>query len=215
MSDAACSEAGGNVLVDSSGCFTNICCDTQRLLESCSIQEGERCASDEICSGGTFTDAADSERCCVRGECVVQTEEDISECEARGGECKTTCSNNEETTSDDCPSFDLCCVEETKETNYILILVLGILILLLAIGIIFRDKLRKFWFKIKSKFKRGKSGPSPRSPPGFPPGPSSAIGQRPTQRRVFPPTQRPARRPAHRSKGELDNVLKKLKEMGK
>jgi len=213
MSSSACNKAGGKEL-DYSGCFANVCCDTQRLLESCSIQDGEKCASDEICLGGTFTDAADSERCCVKGECVVQ-DDDVSECEARGGECKTTCSNNEETTSDDCPSFDLCCIKETKETNYVLILVLGILILLLAIGIIFRDKLRKFWFKIKSKFKRGKSGPSSRGPPRFPPGPSSAIGQRPTQRRVFPPTQRPARRPAHRPKGELDNVLKKLKEMGK
>ena len=79
------------------------------------------------------------------------------------------------------------------------------------------DKLRKFWFKIKSKFKKGKSGPSrPRGPPGFPPGPSSAIPRGQTQRRVFP-QGRPARgpTPAHRPKGELDNVLKKLKEMGK
>ncbi len=211
MSKAACGEAGGNELVDSSGCFNNICCDRDELLESCAILGGEKCDSDEICPEG-FTDSADSGRCCVSRECTEEAEDENLECEISGGECKTTCSSNEKINGIDCDGFDVCCVE--KSGNYTWLLILGILIILTTIGIIFRDKLRGFWFKIKSKFKKG--GPSrPTGPPGFPPGPSSAVPQgRSTPRRIFPPNQRPVRKsaPVHK---DLDNVLKKLKEMGK
>ena len=73
--------------------------------------------------------------------------------------------------------------------------------------------IRPVWFKLKSKF--GKSKPGPR--PGFPPTPPGMLPQRRvTPRRILPPAQRkPVRRPVGKPKKEMDDVLKKLKEMGK
>jgi hypothetical protein len=218
MTSNACQESGGETLVAYGGCFlANVCCSVESLLPSCLRQEGERCLSGEICSG-EIIEAVDTEQCCIDGECVEieEEEEDESECEVYGGECKSVCSSNEESKNYDCPSFDVCCVSESK-TNYTLVIILGILIVLTVIGILFRKKLRKFWLKFKSKFKGKKSPKGPKGPRRFPPGPSSSIAQRTRPRRMLPPTQRPVRRPIPRQRpsGELDNVLKKLKEMGK
>ena len=82
-----------------------------------------------------------------------------------------------------------------------------ILIILIIVAIIFRDRLRPYYYKLKSKF--GKSKPGPKAPPRFSPRPGAP-------RRILPPSSRhsPVRRPVKRS-GEIDDVLKKLKEMGK
>ena len=220
MRNAACQESGGEVLVNYGGCGINICCSVESLLESCLLQEGEICSSDELCEGGSFVDAIKTERCCIDGECIeIEDEgdgEDRSECERYGGGCKSFCSGDEESSTYDCPSFDVCCFDKSKK-GYAWIIILGILIVLTVIGIIFRKKLRKYWLKIKSKFGKSKSGPKKGPRPGFPPGPSASIAQRTTPRRILPPGQRPVRRytPVRKPKGELDNVLKKLKEMGK
>ena len=218
MSDVACEEVGGEALPDYSGCFSDdVCCEIP--LETCLAQGGEKCSSGKTCSEG-FTDAADSNRCCIDGVCEEsQSDDDGSSCRNNDGECKISCSSGEEAINSDCPSPEFCCVEDDSEGNYVWVLILGIAILLISIGIVFKAKLRKLWLKIKSKFGKGKSSAGrPRGPPrGFPPGPSSSIRRPQTPRRIFPPTNRPARRPmpGHKSGGELDNVLKKLKEMGK
>ncbi len=215
MSDAACAEVGGEELTDYTGCFTDVCCDTQRLFETCLAQGGEECDDDKICSEGRFADAADTTRCCVTGECEVEEPDETSACEQQEGTCKSFCADDEETSSLSCPSPDTCCVDKTKSGS-VWIWILGALILLTLIGILFRKKLRKFWFKIKSKKGKGRGqGPMTRpGPRGFPPGPSSAITQRQRPRGIIPQRQRPIRRsaPVHK---DLDNVLKKLKEMGK
>jgi hypothetical protein len=84
-------------------------------------------------------------------------------------------------------------------------------------GIVFKDRLRPLWLKLKSKFGKGRSGikkgGGPRRP-GFPP--VSRVPQRRVSRRILPPTQRrPIRRPSVRPKGDMDDVLKKLKDMSK
>ena len=86
----------------------------------------------------------------------------------------------------------------------------------------FRTKLKEFWFRIKpgsKKFTRPERGPGL----GFPRVSSTAPRRRIVSRRVMPAAHRPTPRPAPRSApkapqkhhGELDQVLKKLKEMGK
>ncbi len=216
MSDAACVEAGGEVLTDYTGCFTDICCDRPKLLESCSVQEGEECESGETCPGGIMKEAIGTELCCVGGTCTTPSQEETPECEQQNGTCRTFCLDDEEVISSlSCPSPKSCCKVKTGIGNK-WIWIFGALIILTLIGIIFRKNLRKFLFKIKSKFKKGKGPRKPRGPRGFPPGPSSAITQRQTQRRILPPRQRPVRRsPVRKPTGEIDNVLKKLKEMGK
>ena len=216
----SCEESGGEALITYGGCsLANVCCSTESLLESCLVQEGEICSSREICSEETV-EAADTTKCCIEGECIVteEEEEEESECEGYGGECKSFCSSDEESNIYDCSSFDdVCCFSKSK-TQFTWVIILGILIALTVIGIIFRKKLRKVWLKVKSKSKRKppRAGPATGSR-RFPPGPSAAIRQRTTPRRILPPSQRPVRRPTPRQRpiGELDNVLKKLKEMGK
>ena len=79
--------------------------------------------------------------------------------------------------------------------------VLGILIVLIALAIVFKDKLKDFYDKFTTKKPAPKSGMPPRiSEP---------------QRRIIPQQPQYPRRPIPQRKSELDDVLKKLKEMGK
>lgn len=212
MSSAACSDAGGDVLSDYTGCFTNVCCSKQQQLQTCSQQGGELCGSDEKCLGGTTvssSDASGGRSCCIDGICGVQEE---SECESYGGFCKSTCSSGEQYASYSCPSGN-CCITK-KKGNSLWIIILSILIVLVIMGIIFRKKLREFFLKLKSKFGKGK-GKKPTTGPRFPPTSSQRTYPGAIQRRILPRTRAPARRPISRGKSEFDEVLKKLKEIGK
>ncbi len=214
MSRMTCLDAEGDVLGDYSGCFgTDICCSKEKALEACSEQGGEVCGSGKECSTSTV-EASDTSECCL-GSC--QTPSEKSECELYGdGDCRTSCyGNEEEAEAYECPSGKVCCVEKavSEEKSYWWIWVLSGLIVLVVIGIIFKDKLRPYWFKIKSKFRKSK--PGPRS--GFPP-PPGIPPQRVRPRRILPPAaqRQPRRRPiTKKPRKEMEDVLKKLKEMGK
>jgi len=187
-----------------------ICCDTPITLKTCQELGGTFCQSDERCSG-TVTPSSDSGTCCVGGSCETVTQQ--TQCELQGGQCRTdSCNTDEEqNTAYSCNNQDICCVQKTTPIGgskwWIWLLI--ILIILVVIGIIFRDKLRRFWFTTKSKF-GGSSRVSPG--PGFPP--SSRAPMTGPPRRILPPPQ-PARPPMRRAGGEMDEVLKKLKEMSK
>ncbi len=219
--EAKCTDSGGDVLVDYSGCFApEQCCTVQPLLESCSAQGGEICTGNEDCIGGIEVEAAGTSRCCVQGgECGISSGPSLSECEENGGVCRTSCSDDETVESYDCPSFKECCFEKQKKGLPAIVWILGILIVLTIIGIIFREKLRDFWFKIKSKFRRGggKSSSVPTggySPGRFPP-PSSSIPPRGIPRKILPPRTQRRKAPAQKTRKEIDDVLKKLKDIGK
>ena len=105
MSSSACQESGGDVLSTHRGCGIQACCNVESLLKSCLLQEGEICSSGELCDEDTVT-AIDTNNCCVDGECIeIEEEEEESECEARtrarGGECKSSCSSDEESSTYD------------------------------------------------------------------------------------------------------------------
>jgi len=219
MSSASCASVSGNVLDTYGGCFgTNICCDKAAQLPTCVSQGGELCDSgkNESCLGGTIissSDSTSSESCCVNGVCGQQ---EVTECETNGGTCSASCSSSQQSASYSCGSFELCCVQ--KKTSYtFLIIILVILIILAALGIIFRKKLRDLFLRFnswfKSKFGKGKSkpqGPGPRFPP------SSSVYPGAVQRRIIPQQQqRPVARPQPQARSEFDDVLKKLKEIGK
>jgi len=218
MSAMTCQEIGGEELDYS--CFgAYVCCDREQVLETCAEQEGEICESGETCTG-TTVDASDldyGETCCIGGDCEEPQPE--SECEQYGGICRSyECEEDEEEASYTCDDYgDICCVEKAPKPgrNYWWIWVLLLLIVLVVLGIIFKDKLKAFLRKIKSKFGKSKPGrgvgPKPKFPPMMP-----SPRRRIMPRRILPPTQRrPVRRPAARPKGEISDVLKKLKEMGK
>jgi len=220
MSVMSCEDAGGSVLAGYSCFGIEVCCTEPEISKEC-VKDlgGEICSSGEDCTGGVWEDASDlsyGEKCCVGGTCEDSGAE-VSECERYGGICRTSCDDEEEENSDECDySGDVCCVEKTAltpEKNYWWIWVLLSLIVLTLIGIIFRDKLRPFWFRMKSGFKKSK-------PPGPGALPPLRTARRVIPRRILPPTQRrpptrPVPHPASKPKSEIDDVLKKLKEMGK
>lgn len=226
MSGIACSQAGGTSLnaYSCSGTFT--CCDQERVVESCSVQGGSICSIGEDCTGGISSDASDlsaGESCCVSGgTCQIPTSTtDLSECEAIGGSCRiSSCLDGESESFESCDfSADLCCLSESKSSegiNGLWIWVLLILIIFLVLGIIFRQKLRPFWFKLKTGFNKiikKKAGPMPGTQPGVGPSPMAYRGipqMRPPIRR--PPPRRPL---TTKQPGELKDVLGKLKDMGR
>jgi hypothetical protein len=223
VSSASCSAVSGNVLTNYGGCFgTNVCCSKQQQVQSCSAQNGELCDSGQDCLGGTTVSASDSTSstpCCIKGTCGTKT---VTECEVNGGSCKSSCSSDEQLASFSCPISGICCVAKTtaSSSNTLVIIILAVLIILVALGIIFRKKLQELFFRLRS----GKGKPSPQNTsPRFPPSSSSRVYPGAVQRRIVSPqtktvtktVTRTVARPPVKNKAEFDDVLKKLKEMGK
>ena len=213
MSSAACSDVDGSILTDYTGCELNVCCSKPEELKTCSEQDGEICDSDETCIDGNEVDASDTsggDFCCVDGECGIQEQ---SECEIAGGSCKSLCSSNEQFKDYLCDSGD-CCVAKEK-SNLLLIIILSVLIVLVVLGIIFRKKLKAFFAKLKFKIGKGKGKKPAAGGPRFPPTSSQRVYPGAVQRRIFPQARPPSRKPLPQKKSEFDDVLKKLKEIGK
>lgn len=243
-----CSDGGEELPEYSDTCPGNkICCDMSDVEDNqstCEELAGEEdfeiCdGDDEYCSGGEEKPAASDimswEICCVGGTCEVSEEDDNDtngeeddNCEEEGGTCRVfDCQDGEEeSTTYSCSGGDTCCMpaEERGGEVSLWVWILIVLIVLVALGIIFKDKLKEWWLKIKSGKGRGGGRGRPRSgprgpggrPPGYPPR-RPPQGQN-VQRRIMPrqqPQQRPPQQRPKRGSKELDNVLGKLKEMGK
>lgn len=216
MSSQECGDAGGQLL-DNFACEdgVSICCSKDVQKQLCSDKGGITCSSDKTCSG-SLVSAQDTDRCCVDGTCTTPV---TPGCEINHFTCKSTCSSTEEVksgTENDCPNNQICCGPVTKSTSYWWIWILVILIVLAVVAIIFRNQLRVFFFKFKNK--GGKPSPVQQTRPPFPPSSFSRPG--PSFPRAMPrptPQQAQARPQASRSKtdSELDETLKKLKEMSK
>jgi hypothetical protein len=230
LSPMGCSEVGGiEIDLYSSSCTgSQICCDKEQLAQTCSEKGGEICSSNENCINGVEDYEADDvgygEICCVDGTCqsidvdggVVGEDED-TECSDYDGACRSSCFSSEEESNYGCTSGDVCCSELTSPSgtttgNNWWIWVLIILIVLLAVAIIFKDKTKEIFARLKDKFSKGKpkvprsGGPlMQRQPQRMPP------------RKIIPPAQRrqPIRRTPPKPSKDLDDVLKKLKDMGK
>lgn len=229
-----------------------ICCSEEVEVGTCSSQGGEICKIDEFCpsSGATVsasdtaigeiccygelcetsvcTPACSSGQTCVDGSCVTTTEYD---CADNKGVCKSVCGKKEKSTSAYSCESGSCCIASGGGGGSWWIWILLVLIVLALLGILFRNKLRTSWFRLKSGMSGKKSGP-----PGRPGMPMTHISHpqhpqaRMMPRGIFPPShpvnpRLPMRKPVGlhppikkpgESKGrELDEVLKKLKEIGK
>ena len=217
---------GGNVLSGYSCSGAFVCCSEKRTI-TCSEQGGEICNSNQNCIGvGSLIVEASGlslgQSCCLSGVCQ-EPQLTSSACEVGGGTCRVSgCLGNEEETFAACDfSSDVCCIQKPQEeTNYLFVWILGGLIILVVLAIIFREKLRPYWIRFKPKF--GGSKPSARGKPGFPPTTLSTHrmipGRRLAPRRIIPLQQRrriPEKSLRASPKGEIDEVLKKLKEMSK
>ncbi len=215
MSGFTCSGNGGTILTEYACAVSyQACCDKEITPSSCQDQGGELCSYGETCLGGV-----DDGGCCIGGTCSVEPQENA--CEASEGTCRFSCSDSEEESSFSCDSSsEVCCAKKTTtETSYWWVWVLIILIAIIIILIIFKDKTREYFYRIKHTFSKKKSGDDA---PGSS-GPMS-LGQvhpvsRPMHRRLVPPPgsskPRQGPRPTTKQSGELDEVLKKLKDMSK
>ncbi len=198
---------------------SRVCCE-EKALQTCSEMGGEFCNDDETCTGN-FESDVNGDECCLGGYCKDDSGEQPqkSECELAGGSCYTSCTDQEEQSPEECNyASDVCCMPKGDDGSLLwLWILLIILIILVVLGIVFRDKLQPYWNKIIIKFKKGGEGSPvsnqrgpPRGPPGMPP-------RQPRPRQILPPSSRPQPRPMPQKKnsGEMDDVLKKLKDMGK
>lgn len=232
ISDIECSDALGDVLEGDCPAF-EVCCSVDKLAESCTDMGGEVCDSTQTCNGGyedtSASDLLSDEICCVYGSCQDSTPQQENTCSQNLGSCRVgSCLDNEEQDYTlDCDfSDEICCTTKEKTGGHWWIWLLIILIILTILAIIFREKLRDFYMQYKSK-----GFGKPKSPPkgkmikrnGIPP--QRPIPRRPL-RKILPPSRAPPRRgpptihkprPPQKAKStnEIDDVLKKLKEMGK
>tara|TARA_Y100000034_G_C6903813_1_gene418810 strand:- start:1600 stop:3438 length:1839 start_codon:yes stop_codon:yes gene_type:complete len=196
----------------------DVCCETQPVEETCSQKGGVICPVDQEC---TIADvyASDTSYCC-QGSCILSLTE--NECKGYNPDymCKVSCSDDEDEKFYNCDfTGDVCCAPKEKSGgSWLLIILLIILIILVVLAIIFRNQLKVWWFRFKSKLKFGKHKPTG----GRPPGPPSQIPQlRPRQiipRQPYrrPPARRPPmRRSAPKKDSVFEDTMKKLRDMSK
>ena len=208
------------------------CCSVEKSYGTCYSQDGKICDTDtEYCDGSEIdADNLISGEVCCLGTCKDSTNnQDDYTCEINSGTCRTSCLDSEtESSYYDCEYGDACCFSKDKKGNKWILWVLIILILLVVLGIVFREKIRDFIMKMKHKMKKSPKGPDSKRPlfrgglkPIFPSQPQNP-NARQIPRRILPPSQMPQKqnpklppkKPTKTSK-DLDEVLKKLRDMGK
>lgn len=224
-----CTDSGGIVSSETCPGLGDKCCSVKVEEETCSQKNGNVCRADESCSLAPVQSADGS--CCL-GNCE-KSQPAVTECESNYGVCKIECGSNEDTSVENCGADSglVCCKTKTEKGGigfwgWLVIILLIILIILTIVAIIFRDKIKIWWFKRKNK---GNVRTVTR--PGVPP------GTRPTLRNPTRPTLRtrpltgrgiiPGAKPSFTKRPpvklpqkslkdkELEETLKKLRDMGK
>ena len=126
-----------------------------------SVKDGTVCSSSLVCQTGTPIPSADStsaQICCLVG--CAQPTNTTDFCAQSGGTCRSSCLSNEQINPQISCSIngDYCCIAQQNGSSYGWIIFFSVLILLALLGILFRNKLRTFWLKFKSGFKKRKGG---------------------------------------------------------
>lgn len=207
---------------DCPGLNAEVCCETRSEELSCTEKNGIKCDEGYECTGSEVY-ASDTSYCCM-ASCIESSDE--NECESYDSDytCKSSCSDDEEEEFYDCDfSSEICCSPKKKSgSSWLLIILLIILIILVILAIIFRNQLKIWFFKFKSKLKSKKhkpdnSGRPMMMPPGQMGTPRQIIPRQPIPHRR-PPMRRPTgtRRPTSNHKDSaFDETMKKLRDMSK
>ena len=193
-------------------------CPIKHEIENC-LEFGYFCSSQAECdsSNGNILEnfyCSDRRVCCDQEFISTKT---CSQIPGRACPSGEECEITPETTTDVpscCPNqYDCVAIEkpekgeqqpeEGEEKSYLWLWILIVLIILAVLGIIFRNNLRVFIFNLRN---RGKASSSLRRAPPFIPPP---IQGRIPIRKTIPS------RPSTRTDKELDETLKKLREMSK
>jgi len=191
------------------------CCKTENL-KTCSEIGGQECSSNQVCTGNERK-ATDTNSCCT-GSCEARPQ--TNDCETNFYTCIDSCSEFQEPISTySCDQSQVCCQTKKDTTSsdtglkwWIWLLIILILVTLIAIGYIYRDKLELLWFQVKTKFRKDKGGgtSSQRPGPGIPPRPGF-----PPIRRSRPIINKIRKRHSGIRDSEMSNTFKKLKEMSR
>jgi hypothetical protein len=201
-----CTNAGGEPLYDFECSGADICCSLKVQKPTCAEKKGLLCTEEQSCEGRVES-AADGS-CCF-GACVqIEEREDL--CSPAGGECKISCDEGELESGETCAdAYSRCCISEGSSMWFWIVLLI-ILIIIAVLAIIYREKLKIWWFKLKEKFRKGKSPQrapmlQPRTPGAVPRqvAPAAYMRMRPAAPiRAAPPKDK-----------DMEETLKKLKEM--
>ena len=193
--------------------LSDTCC-TNENLKSCSEYNGEQCTSDEVCVGNSRKAVDALEGDCCTGVCEERPTE--TECEANFYTCMDSCSDFQEPASSyACDGNEVCCRTKIDGDDgglgwFAWTLILLILIVLGILGYIYREKLKLYWFQIKTRFKKDKGRGRP-----------SSSGPRGPPRPGFPPIRRPTspvapvRRNYNRKDSAMSDTFKKLRDMSR
>lgn len=220
---SACTNAGGDLLNDyDCPVIGEYCCSAPLIEQTCTEKGGVICPAGKQCAGASTTS--------LEGSCCLDFCEDLTappttnECESQGGSCyPSSCTKNEEELSAACTiSTDFCCKSKTTTPSeegsslWIWITLLIILIILVVLGIVFRKKLQVLKFKFKKRKGGIKTSPAhPKRPPSFGP-PIRPMSQRPRPVGAPPARQpRPQRKRPSKIDKEMEETLRKLREIGK
>lgn len=214
-----CIDAGGEELRNYDCQGSLFCCSVVPQLATCAEFSGQVCDLKEECQG-TPRDSADGQ-CCTGGSCVPITTPTTTECQDQGGTCTTsTCANGEHEEQFACSEFsELCCIPDTATTgggsssgsSTLWIVLLVLLIVLVVLAIIFRRRLQMMFFKGRRPEQPTGSSPILIRRPPFPPSSSArgpSYGARP---QPAPST----RKPVSQVDKEMEETLRKLREMSK
>jgi len=205
----ACLDAGG-VVSTNYACplVGDVCCSKNIALKTCSEQNGKVCSTGTQC---TDSEVPSSDGSCCLGTCEKQSDS-VNVCEQAGNTCRSSCDSSlEEQISDQClDSSQVCCqalptsgTENNSSSSWLWIVLLVVLIILVVLAIVFRNRIQ-IWL---AKFKKGKASSAPiitRRPP-FPPMPPA----------YSRPQMSATRRPASNVDKEMEETMRKLKEMSK
>ncbi len=210
-SKSSCDAGNGDIMQDYS-CKEDllVCCSKDSELLTCEKEGGIICAYNEVCVNGASPMTSDifwGEVCCVGGKCSSEKGgSDLPDnsiyCVDEGGRCASEgyCESNEVEKPYLCDSsYQSCCIKSSsggsssgkskKGGAWVIIIILLILIILAVLGIVFRDKVRTEWMKVKNKLSGKKSKKTPQGPPGLPSSMQPNSQGRISPRRILPPGQ--------------------------
>ena len=210
----SCLESGGAVL-NTFDCenFRDVCCSLNAIEQTCAEKGGRVCAASEECSSNPTSSSTGS--CCLTACQPIQQQ---SSCALFGGVCKVSCSSGETASTDTCEiSGDSCCklTPEKQSSGFGIwwIIILIILILIVILAIIFRNKIRVWWFRWR--------GGARTTPVTRPPSSPSIRGYQQPPRFGNPFMRQQQQQPIIRRRAvsqgdkDMEDTLRKLKEMSR
>lgn len=207
-------KVGGKILSNYYCGGLDVCCDKNPVL-SCEANRGTICSSGKSCNGSSVNSLDGA--CCL-ASCIESPSIQTSQCGQAGYSCRNFCLSSENEKDYSCSGTQICCApdngsEERKIPLWIWLLV-GILLILIILAIIFRNRIKAYYYKFKNRKNGGSGSNLPKSPPfgsrpGFPP-----LRPIPPQNRQMLPN-RPIHRPPIKSDQNSQDVFAKLKEMSR